>query len=285
MAELKLPTLPTYDHLIWPTVEVLRQLGGSGTIQEIESKVHEMQGHTDAQIAELHAPNRSLTEIGYRLMWSRTYLKNYGAIENSSRGIWALTPKGQDLSLEEARTIPQAIKREYYARTRQQLEEAPLETVLDEYSEDNWKQSLLGQLLSMPPTGFERLCQRLLREKGFTEVTVTGRSGDEGIDGAGVLQLSLVSFRVIFQCKRWRSNVGASTVRDFRGAMQGRADKGIIISTSGYTAEASKEATRDGAPVIDLIDGDQLCDLIRDCRLGVETREVVFVDSGFFQSM
>ena len=144
---------------------------------------------------------------------------------------------------------------------------------------------MLEVLLNMSAAGFERLCQLLLRRNGFTEVTVTGRSGDKGIDGTGVLQLSLVSFRVIFQCKRWTGVVGPSEVRDFRGAMQGRADKGIFISTSGYTAEAMREATRDGAPVIDLINGDELCSLLREHKLGVDTREIAVINENFFQSI
>jgi hypothetical protein len=120
-----------------------------------------------------------------------------------------------------------------------------------------------------PPDRFERLARRLLREAGFIPATVTGRSGDGGIDGIGVYRLSLVSFPVFFQCKRYKGSVGAGAVRDFRGAMSGRGDKGLLITTSSFTADAKQEATRDGAPPVDLIDGDRLCELLRQYELGV----------------
>ncbi|WP_206528489.1 restriction endonuclease, partial [Mesorhizobium sp. M7A.F.Ca.CA.002.05.1.1] len=119
-------------------------------------------------------------------------------------------------------------------------------------------------LLALDPAAFERLCQRILREAGFIKVEVTGRSGDGGIDGTGVLRVNLLSFHVLFQCKRWKGSVGSGVVRDFRGAMVGRADKGLVITTGTFTADARREAVRDGAPAIDLIDGDGLCDLLKD---------------------
>jgi restriction system protein len=137
-----------------------------------------------------------------------------------------------------------------------------------------WKDELLALLGAMDPSAFERLCQRLLRESGFTKVEVTGKTGDGGIDGTGVLRVNLLSFQVLFQCKRWKGSVGASTVRDFRGAMVGRTDKGLILTTGTFTADARREATRDGAPAIDLVDGDLLCDLLKDKGLGVRVRMV-----------
>ena len=139
----------------------------------------------------------------------------------------------------------------------------------------------------MSPAGFERLCQRILRESGFVKVEVTGQSGDGGIDGIGVLRVNLVSFHVLFQAKRWKSSVGASVVRDFRGAMVGRADKGLIITTASFTADARHEATRDGAPAIDLVDGEALCALLKDLKLGVRVKlvEEVEIDEGFFKSI
>jgi restriction system protein len=127
----------------------------------------------------------------------------------------------------------------------------------------------------MKPDAFERLAQRLLRESGFVKVEVSGKSGDGGIDGSGVLRMNLISFQVLFQCKRYKGSVASEVVRNFRGAMQGRADKGLIITTGTFTAEARREATRDGAPAIDLIDGEALCQLLKDKRLGVDVRQVV----------
>jgi hypothetical protein len=147
-----------------------------------------------------------------------------------------------------------------------------------------WQDLLLDCLLKMTPGAFERLCQKILCESGFIKVDVTGRSGDGGIDGIGVLRLNLLSFHVFFQCKRWKGSVGASAIRDFRGAMVGRADKGLVMTTGTFTADARKEATRDGAPAIDLVDGEALCELLKGLRIGVSTQKVehVFIEQQTF---
>jgi len=147
-----------------------------------------------------------------------------------------------------------------------------------------WQERLLECVLKMKPDAFERLCQRILKESGFIKVDVTGRGGDGGIDGIGVLRLNLLSFHVFFQCKRWKGSVGAPVIRDFRGAMVGRADKGLVMTTGTFTVDARKEATRGGAPPIDLIDGAALCELLKDLKIGVETRNVeqVFVEQQAF---
>ena len=156
--------------------------------------------------------------------------------------------------------------------------EAPPEV---QKEEGGWRERLLNALCGIQPSAFERLSQRVLREAGFTKVEVTGKTGDGGIDGTGVLRMNLLSIQVIFQCKRWKGSVGASTVRDFRGAMVGRADKGLIITTGAFTADARKEATRDGAPVIDLVDGEALCELLKTHQIGLRVRmiEEVTLDS------
>jgi restriction system protein len=143
--------------------------------------------------------------------------------------------------------------------------------------ETPWQDQLLDCLLRMKPASFERLCQRVLKDSGFIKVEVTGRSGDGGIDGIGVLRLNLLSFHVLFQCKRWKGSVGASAIRDFRGAMVGRTDKGLVMTTGTFTTDARKEATRDGAPAIDLVDGEALCELLKSLKIGVSTRQVEHV--------
>lgn len=140
-----------------------------------------------------------------------------------------------------------------------------------------WQDRLLECLLKMKPPAFERLCQRILKDSGFIKVDVTGRSGDGGIDGIGVLRLNLLSFHVFFQCKRWKGSVGASVIRDFRGAMVGRADKGLVMTTGTFSTDARKEATRDGAPAIDLVDGETLCELLKNLKIGVSIRNVEHV--------
>ena len=113
-------------------------------------------------------------------------------------------------------------------------------------------------------------------------MTITGRSGDGGIDGIGILQVNpLVSFKVLFQCKRYAGSVTPSQVRDFRGAMMGRADKGIIITTGSFTSDA-KEAVRDGVPPIELVDGEKLMNMLEQPELGLKPQRTFEVDATFF---
>ncbi len=264
--------VPTYDQLMNPAIQALKTLGGSGTIEEIYNKVTELVDLTDEQLEVLHNPDKGgQTEIEYRLAWARTYLKKYGILENSSRGVWALTAKGRQID----RIDPVAVKRFVLGQLKHQ-ETAEDETNLDRPDEElAWREVLLETLIGMDPSAFERLTQRLLRESGFTQVEVTGQTGDGGIDGKGIMRLGgLLSFHVIFQCKRYRGSVSASHVRDFRGAMVGRADKGLLITTGNFTKDAVREATRDGAPAIDLIDGDLLIEKLKELGLGVSTKRI-----------
>jgi restriction system protein len=266
--------VPTFDALMNPVLKALKQLGGSGTIQEIDAAASEIAGLTDEQLEVLHNPEKGgQTEVEYRLAWTRTYLKKHGLLENSARGVWALTPKGRETERVNPRTVVRQVQ-EQMRQARQaagEEEEEPSEAA----SEMIWREELLETLQEMEPGAFERLTMRLLRECGFVQVEVLGRSGDRGIDGKGIMRLGgLLSFHVIFQCKRYRDTVGASHVRDFRGAMVGRADKALLITTGNFSRDAIREATRDGAPAIDLIDGDQLVEKLKELELGVHTQKV-----------
>jgi len=233
--------------------------------------------------------------VNYYLAWARTFLKRGGALENSARGVWALTESGSAISsLVETRAIYNRVNQEERERARakrraNKSEQQDIVETVDAGPDDaqDWKSSLLAVLGETQPAAFERLAQRLLREAGFTKVEVRGKSGDGGIDGLGVLRVNLVSFQVYFQCKRWKGSVGAKEIRDFRGALQGRADKGLFITTGHFTSQASDEATRDGAIAIDLIDGDRLCDLLKENLLGVRTEQIerVHIDPQWFANL
>jgi len=275
---------PSFHTFFVPIIHSLRARGGSATIDELEEAVAGETNLSDEQRAQLHGDGPR-TEFSYRLAWARTYLKKGGALDNSERGVWHLTPAGNEMSDEQIRDIRYQVRR-LNREARLAAAQATPADVEEEEEEEiadaalTWKEQLLETLLALEPVAFERLCQRVLRESGFVKVEVTGRSGDGGIDGTGVLRLNLLSFQVLFQSKRYRGSVGAPVVRDFRGAMVGRADKGLIITTGTFTAEARREATRDGAPAIDLVDGDALCDLLKALKIGVkvETVESVTVD-------
>ena len=286
--------LPSFDELIIPTVKALIQLGGSGTVEEINSKVYEITKLPDDILQIPHGEEGTTIEIDYRLAWSRTYLKKFGLLENSSRGIWALSKADIDVDkldhIEIARAVREQNKlTESKPRTpKKTTEEIEQEVVEEVDGTEEWKEKLLNILYNIAPAAFERLAQRLLRESGFFQVEVTGKSGDGGIDGKGIVRVSgLLSFHVIFQCKRYKGSVTPSQIRDFRGAMQGRADKGLVITTGTFTREAIKEATRDGAPPIDLIDGELLCDKMKELKLGVDTKltETVDIKSDWFTNL
>ncbi|MGE5674642.1 MAG: restriction endonuclease [Mycobacterium leprae] len=269
--------VPSYDSMLWPTLQALKELGGSGTNQEIDDWVIAEQAYSEEQQSVLQAGGPR-TLLAYRLGRARGYLARAGALQHSGRGVWAITEFGRGLSQDQVSDLPGALLRRGAGPAAVQVPSG------DGVGLDDWKAELLALLKGMPPSGFEFLCQRLLREAGFTSVTVTGRTGDGGIDGIGTLRVSLLSFQVVFQCKRYSGRVGSPLVRDFRGAMVGRADKGLLISTGVFSAEARKEACRDGAPPIDLIDGDQLCALLKEHNLGVKTAlvEQIVVESEWF---
>jgi len=292
--EIDAESLPYLPGMMLVTVEALKELGESATIQELDEKVIELEGVSEDEQALAMAGNENRMRVNYYLAWARTYLKRGGALGNSSRGIWSLTEIGAAISaMKETRAIYDQVTLEERERARAKRKAAKAEkTVIVQPEEEgledvDWKSSLLAVLGAMSPEAFERLSQRLLREAGFTRVDVRGKSGDGGIDGVGVLRVNLVSFQIYFQCKRWKGSVGAKEIREFRGALQGGADKGLFITTGHFTSQASDEATRAGAIAIDLIDGDRLCNLLKENHLGVETEmiERVRIESDWFEGI
>ena len=279
-------------------LESLHHLGGSGTNREIHDKVVKLLDLAD-EIVELPVKEgSSKTELEFRLGFARTGLRKYGLLENSGIGVWSLTAEGmqtKELNHAELWKVwqkPKSVKEE---RARKQSDSSSrpeavddsllAEDVTDVDDDSKWREELYAVLLGMDPSAFERLFQRVLREDGFYQVDVTGRSGDGGIDVEGIIRIGgFLSFRMLVQCKRYKGPVGAGTVRDFRGAMMGRTDRGLIVTTGYFTQEAKREATRDGVPDIDLIDGEQLIDKLKELSLGVETEvvEQVIIDREWF---
>ncbi len=275
--------VPTFDALMWPALVATKELGGSATHEELLEKLIELERIPDAIQNVMHTERQ--TKLSYNLAWAKTYLGKAGALENPSHGVWAISEKGKGLSEADVRQIPAEVRKQYRLEKDKRSKVDEEEEAGDLQPEArNWKDELLAVVTQIVPDAFERLAQRILRESGFVKVEVTGRSGDGGIDGVGVLRLALLSFQVYFQCKRYKGSVSPSAIRDFRGAMVGRTDKGLFITTGTFTADAKKETTRDGAPAIDLIDGDLLCELLKSLKLGVATRmvEEVSIDPPWF---
>lgn len=285
--------MPTYHELMNPLLQALHELGGSGSIEEIAQKVAELSDLPEEILNVPHNPEKSSqTEIEYRLAWARTYLKKYGILDNSDRGIWIIVPEKREVT----KVDPQEVIKTVRAEIKKQKELVQKEDVVKDENEveipdenESWR-NILHHLLTrkLSPDGFERLTKRILRESGFVQVEVTGRTGDGGIDGRGIMRLSgLLSFHVVFQCKKYQGSVSASDIRDFRGAMIGRADKGLFITTGTFTRDAVREATRDGAPPIDLVDGDHLAEKLKELGLGIkkELVEQVSVDENWFKTI
>lgn len=292
MPVTKTVPLPKYDDLFKPTLEVLTRLGGSASIEELDEAMIAAIGATQDQLDVIY-PKSGAAVLPDRMSWARSHLKLPGFVTNPKRGVWVLTEEGRAAARKSNAELKQIVNGAYKAslaakKAAQALGESGISQEAGEGTV-GWSDQLLQRVQAILPDAFERLCQRLLRESGFTRVEVNGKSGDGGIDGVGVLRVNLISFQVLFQCKRWKGAVGSEVVRNFRGAMQGRADKGLIITTGTFTAEARKEATRDGAPAIDLIDGEALCGLMKDLGLGVQIREIrveeVRLDEAFFAAI
>lgn len=264
--------IPKREYFFKPVIQAIQELGDSGSIDEINNKVIENLKIPEDVLALTHK-NTNLTEFEYQMAWVRTMLKNQGILENSKRGIWSIRSAGNF----STRIV------KWDKQLENQVNEEVNET-------ENWKEKLIDVITEqLSPAAFERLIQRLLREKGFSQVDVTGRTGDGGIDGRGIARINgILSFHIIFQCKRFKSTskVGSKDIRDFRGAMVGRTDKGLFITTASFTRDAIAEATRDGAPTIDLIDGDKLADKLKELNLGlkVEIKEIIKVDEDWFRN-
>lgn len=269
--------------LIQPTLDALRELGGSGKTDEIYKIVSK--GYSDEALAIVHNPNKGpQTEIDYRLAWARTYLRKAGYIENSSRGVWALTNSAREELKASGKLIVDGEEIEKRARQGGEEIEGPSDA-------DEWKADLLRVLVDkVTSEAFERLARHMLREAGFTDVEVTPPAGDKGIDGTAVLTINgLSAFRVAFQCKKYKESkrVTPKEIRDFRGAMVGRADRGIFITTATFTQGAAEEAARMGATLIDLMNGDKLLEKLKEYSLGVATEQdgTVAIDRAWFQNL
>lgn len=285
---------PKFVQFFSPVIEALKELGGSGRPAEVRDVIANRLNISEQERTELL--DGGAPRFDNQVAWARFYLVKAGIIDSSRRGVWSLSDKGRAiefLSYEEALTIFKQIHSEFQNNgnsggATSESDEAIGETIAPNdtsVSDDSsYRKKLLEILLSLPPSGFERLCQRLLRESGFEQVIVTGRTGDGGIDGQGILQVNpFVSFKVLFQCKRYTGSVSVSQVRDFRGAMMGRADKGIILTTGTFTTDAQKEAVRDGVPPIELVHGEKLLDMFENLELGLMPRTTYDIDLHFFQ--
>jgi restriction system protein len=287
MSKRKTGNGPQFVRFFGPLLDALRKLGGSATPEEAVEQIAKDLGVRDEEQDEKLPSGEP--RFKNQIAWARFYLVRDGMLDSSKRGVWSLTDKGRTVTLtyEQAKEIFLRIAKIFRVQHGPDMrgKEPEIEQIAEDTitSSGNYREQIIQLLLSLPAKGFERLAQRILRESGFTQVVVTGQSGDGGIDGNGTLQINpLLSFKVLFQCKRYKETVAPTHVRDFRGAMAGRADKGIILTTGTFSAEARREASRDGVPPIELIDGEKLVDLLERLELGLKPITTYELDPSFF---
>ena len=271
---------PTHQYFFVPTLKALNNLGGSGSNEEIYNEVISITKLSSDVIDEMHS--FTMSEVEYKLMWARTYLKNYGAVEKSRQGVWSLTAKGAKLLKEnniDTKEIVQFTNKKRGVAVSEEGEDITAE-------KKSWREQITDILLNLDPYAFERLAQRLLRECGFSDVVVTKRSGDGGIDGTGKLRIKgIFSFNVAFQCKRYKGQVGAAAIRDFRGSLGTNIEKGVLITTGAFTRSAREEASSEGKRLIDLMDGEELINKMAEYGIGLTEVKSYEVDEDFFNSL
>lgn len=288
--------LPRHDGLFWPVVKAFRSLDGAADNDQLVERVSDILGLADELTAIPHKEGPQ-TEISYRIAWVKSWLKRGLILDNPKRAVWVLTERGRSVTEQEIDVLRVKLRAKPTGKRKvsgSEVSELDSNSIsfepkeLDEFSDDDWQNDLLKIIKEMHPSAFERLSRLLLLSLGFSQVEVVGRSGDGGIDLLGVVKINnVLSFRVLAQCKRYKETVGPGDIRNFRGAMQGRTDKGIFITSGRFTGEARKESSRDGVPEIDLVDGEALTLLLKDLRMGVETEmiEKVSIRAEYFSGV
>ena len=258
---------PNIHGVMLATIIAVRELGGSGTVSEIIARVIENEAISEKAQSYPLIADGNRPKLDYYLSIARTYLKHGGKLENTKRGVWALTESG------------------FIINSLEQVVSAYLTTPdATSHDEENWKTTLLDILKNLHYDGFEDLSKIILREAGFIKVVVTAKGKDGGVDGVGIWRENLLSRKIYFQCKCTKNTITSSQIRDFRGALDGRANQGLFITTSHFTQDAKNEAIRDGALLIDLIDGNEICDLLKKYKLGFEkdTNGKLVIDDKWF---
>lgn len=284
-------TVPKYGELITTTFSALKALGGSGKNDEINEKVAEILAISDEILEIPHLNSSSLSEVNYRLAWARTILKKHGAISNSERSVWSITPGFSNKATVDGEDI---YRRHNKNKSSSNKKSTSKESELSETGEITelpeeirpWRKRLYDVLVKMDPYAFERLTQRLLRESGFTQVEVTKKSGDGGIDGTGKLRINgIFSFNIAFQCKRYQGVVSSGDIRDFRGSLTTNIEKGVFITTGTFSKAAIEEASSPGKQQIDLIDGEEFITKLAEFGIGVVEVKDYKIDEEYFNQI
>lgn len=277
-----------FEKLIETTFLALKEKGNSASNTEIVDKVIEML-NIDNKILELSHLNTQKSELEYQLAWARTYLKSFGVITNSNRGIWSIRSEFAKFKNIDSQQIIEEFnknKKTKKIKENDKILEQKLEYIEENIEFPSWKEKLSSILINMNPFAFERLTQQLLRECGFADVEVTKKTGDGGIDGIGKFKLNgIFTFNVAFQCKRYSGLVSASAIRDFRGSLTTDIEKGLFITTGRFTRDAKEEAMKSGKKQIDLIDGNEFMEKLAQYEIGLKETKNYEIDEKFFNNI
>jgi len=299
--------IPDYQTCMLPFLRYLSD-GAEHTLRDAEENLGEHFKLTPAERAEL-LPSGQQGIFKNRIGWARTYLKKAGLLESPKRGVFKITQRGlKTLASNPARIdvkyleqFPEFIEFRKISKPENgataSTELPPSRTTPEEAIElahqglrEQLAAELLIRVLGCSPTFFEQLVVELLVKMGYggsrrDAGERIGQTGDGGIDG--IIKEDRLGLDTIFiQAKRWQGSVGRPEIQKFVGALQGqRAKKGVFITTSSYTADATEYATRIDTKVV-LIDGKQLAGLMIDFEVGVApaaTYVVKRIDSDYFE--
>jgi restriction system protein len=301
--------IPDYERLMLPLLEVVAD-GQTWTLRECRDALASRFDLTDAEALEM-IPSGLTPLFNSRVHWAKTYLGKAGLVDSPARGTVRITDRGLSVLAEDLTALSTALLTERFEEMRAwrassrrsaaapaQESDAPLSGLTpDELIQESYariraaiQSDLLDRVHSMPPERFEKLVLDLLLGLGYGGPAGTaehlGRSGDGGLDGV-IRQDKLGLERVYVQAKRWQASVGSSAVREFAGSLAAnRADKGVIITTSSFTADAVSDAEKFAGRIV-LVDGAQLVQLMYEVGIGVSV-EVSYIvkrlDSDYFET-
>jgi restriction system protein len=273
--------VPGQEELIEPTFVALKNLGGSGSVDEIHDEVVKVLKLSDNQIQIMHSDGR--TKLHYNLAWARTYLKLYGAIDIKTRGIWVITSIFYDKKDIDKNDVILKVRNKRSSKNKTEPENE-ISFKITEANSYNWREKLITIIKEMNPYSFEEFTKLLLRYIGFEKLKVTQKSNDKGIDGYGIYKINgLVTYKVAFQCKRYTNTpISSSEIRDFRGSLSSEFDRGLFITTSTFSPSAREEAESSGKTLIELIDGENLIEKIAELEIGLKPKTEYEIDFDFY---
>lgn len=252
-------------------------------------------------------PSKTQEVIFNRIGWARTYMKKSGLLEDTRRGVFKITERGQAVLGENLERLSTKYLRkfdefnEFQRKHNEKDSKSENDVISDATPEEmleagytklseNLVDDILVNIAKCLPSFFEHLVVDLLVHMGyggsFSEAAqVVGKSGDEGIDGI-IKEDKLGLDTIYIQAKRWKGVVGRPEIQKFAGALLGqKASKGVFITTSSFTKEAEEYAASVDRKVV-LIDGQKLASLMIEHNVGistVRTFEIKRIDSDYFE--